>query len=253
MIKVCIIDDEENNRIILSHYLSQHAEIVDLVGQAANVRSGVQLINEFKPDLIFLDIEMPDGSGFDLLSQLTDFIPEIIFCTAYNQFALKAIEFSALDYILKPITKDILSKAIQKATIKVDNKQRLAQYQILKERINNPTEQALKFAVTNSDGTHIIYFSELIYCSAHSNYTDIHLDSGMKITISKTLKEMEILLENQASLLRIHQSNIVNINKILRISRTDNSLILLMSDNAVLAVSRNKKDELLQRIKHIVF
>ena len=236
MIKVCIIDDEENNRVILSHFLSQHAETVELVGQAVNVRSGVQLINELRPDLILLDIEMPDGSGFDLLSQLTDFIPEIIFCTAYNQFALKAIEFSALDYILKPATKDALAKAIQKATIKVDSKYRLAQYQILKDRINNPTETALKFAVTNSDGTHIINFSELIYCSAHSNYTDIHLDNDKKITISKTLKEMEALLENQPSLLRTHQSNIVNIDKITRISRTDNSLVLLMTDNAELAV-----------------
>ena len=253
MIKVCIIDDEESNRIILSHFLSQYTEIVDLIGQAANVRSGVQLINELKPDLILLDIEMPDGSGFDLLNQLEEYIPEIIFCTAYNQFALKAIEFSALDYILKPVTKDALATAIKKATVKVDNKERLEQYEILKDRINNPLTQPFKFAVSNSDGTHIININELLYCSAHSNYTDIHLVNEKKITISKTLKEIEIMLVNQPLIIRIHQSNIVNIDKIIHISRTENSLSLLMSNHVELSVSRNKKEELLQRIRHIAF
>jgi two-component system LytT family response regulator len=254
MIKVCIIDDEESNRIVLAHFLNKyHNQEIEIIGQADKMSSGLNIINQLKPDLIFLDIEMPDGSGFDLLYQLQDVIPEIIFCTAYNQFALKAIECSALAYILKPITKDALAKAIQKAIAEAHIKNQLEQYEILKQKLNHPTNQAVKFAVSNSDGTHIIQYSKLLYCTAHSNYTAIHQDGNNKIIISKTLKEMELLLENQPSFFRIHQSNIVNLDKIKKIIRNENTITLIMSDNAELTVSRSKKEELLERLKNTVF
>ncbi len=249
MIKVCIIDDEESNRIILAHFLSQYHNEIEIIGQADRVRFGVKMINELKPDLIFLDIEMPDGTGFDLLNQIQEYIPEIIFYTAYNQFAIRAIDCSALAYLLKPITKEALENAIQKAKTIVKNKQQLEQYQILKDNVNNPNLSALKFAVSNSDGTHIICFDKIICCTAHSNYTDIHLEDNKKITVSKTLKEIEVLLENQHQFLRVHQSNIVNINKIDRIIKADNNLSIIVRNGLELAVSRSKKEELLEKLQ----
>ena len=134
---VCIIDDEKTNRDIISYLIQKIQLDVTILGEANAVKSGIELVNSKKPDLIFLDIEMPDGTGFDLVQKLDVHKPEIIFCTAYNQFGLRAIECSALDYILKPVTKNTIETALQKAKNIVDKNYKSVQYEILKEQLEN--------------------------------------------------------------------------------------------------------------------
>lgn len=250
---ICIIDDEKDNREILTFIISCYHKDVSIVGEADSVKSGIKIISDTKPDLIFLDIEMPDGTGFDLIRQLSVCKPEVIFCTAYNQFALKAIECSALDYVLKPIIKDSIANALQKANKKLDDNNKVLQYEILNEQLKNQASVRARFLLSNSDKMHIIYVDELICCIAHSNYTDIYLEHNKKITVAKTLKEMESILHNYAQFIRIHQSNIINTNKISNLIKSDNNLSVRLCNDMELAVSRSKKDQLLEYLKHTVF
>jgi two-component system LytT family response regulator len=191
---------------------------------------------------------MPDGSGFDLLYGLGEYKPEIIFCTAYNQFALKAIECSALAYILKPLTTEMVTEALQKAIVQLDKNQKALQYDTLYEQLNHPKSNPVKFLVKNTEGLHIVYYEELIYCVADSNYTYLFIENKKKITVSKTLKEIEKILESNSNFMRIHQSFIINLEKIKNISRIDAHLAVVMSDGKELFVSRSKRDEFMVRI-----
>ncbi|HUM52011.1 MAG TPA: LytTR family DNA-binding domain-containing protein [Chitinophagales bacterium] len=245
---VCIIDDEKTNRDILSYLIQKIQPDVTILGEADAVNSGIDLINNKKPDLIFLDIDMPDGTGFDLVQKLDAHKPEIIFCTAYNQFGLRAIECSALDYILKPVTKNTIDTALKKAQQLVDKNYKAVQYEILKEQLGNTEKKGTRFLISNSDGAHIIPTDELICCIADSNYSHLHLTKNKKIMVAKTLKEIESMLEINANFLRIHQSNIVNLDKIDKINRQENNVFVVMSNGMELAVARSKKDELLLKI-----
>ena len=240
---VCIIDDEKTNRDIISYLIQKIQLDVTILGEANAVKSGIELVNSKKPDLIFLDIEMPDGTGFDLVQKLDVHKPEIIFCTAYNQFGLRAIECSALDYILKPVTKNTIETALQKAKNIVDKNYKSVQYEILKEQLENSEKKGKRFLISNSDGAHIIATDELICCTAESNYSHLFLTKNKKIMVAKTLKEIEAILEINENFLRIHQSNIINLDKIENIIRQDNNIFVVMSNGMELAVARSKKDE----------
>lgn len=246
---ICIIDDEKSNRDILVYLIHQIDATIKIVGEAENVSNGMELINRLKPDVIFLDIEMPDGTGFDLIQRLDEFQPEIIFCTAYNQFALKAIECSALAYILKPVIKDTVANALQKANKKVNANYRLLQYNVLAEQLKKQIPERERFLLSTAEKMHIIYIDELICCIAHSNYTDMYLENNKRITVAKTLKEIEQILSNYKQFMRVHQSNIINLNKIKDFSKIDNNLMVRMNNEMELAVSRNKKEEFLAQIK----
>ncbi len=246
--KIGIIDDEPDNRAILEHFIRMHHQDIIIVGQATNVKTGIQLINEQCPDIVFLDIKMPDGTGFDLIQQLDKHRPEIIFYTAYDQFALKAIECSALAYILKPITQESIRHALAKADTKINDNQKLLQYKILQEQLSNHIEPNERFLISNSDGMHIVYYNQLICCIAHSNYTDIHLENSKRITVAKTLKEMEFILGKNTRFIRIHQSSIINIEKIRKISKTEYNLVVTMANNMELSVSRSKKEHFLELV-----
>lgn len=246
---ICIIDDEKSNRDILIYLIHQIDASIKIVGEAENVHEGIQLIETTKPDVIFLDIEMPDGTGFDLIQQLDKHHPEIIFCTAYNQFALKAIECSALAYILKPVIKNSVAAALEKAAKKIDENFRLLQYKVLDEQLKKQTEIRERFLLPTLEKLHVIYLDELICCVAHSNYTDVYLENNKRITVAKTLKEIEQILSNFKQFIRIHQSNIINLDKIENIVRHENNIFVFMANRMELAVARSKKDELLERIQ----
>ncbi len=246
--KICIIDDEKDNRDILTYIISQHHKEMQIVGEADSVKSGLDIINQLKPDLIFLDIEMPDGTGFDLIKQLKDIKPEIIFCTAYNQFALKAIECSALAYVLKPIIKSSIAEALEKATHKVDANYKLLQYEVLNEQLNTNNIQHARILLSCTDKLHVIYIRELIACLAHSNYTEIILENNKKITVAKTLKEMENVLQSYPQFFRIHHSHLINTNLITAFIRQDNNIIVKLTNGMQFAVSRSKKEELMEKV-----
>ncbi len=238
-----IIDDELDNQEILHHFISQYTEPVRIIGYANNVKTGLKLIHDCIPDVIFLDIDMPDGSGFDLVGKLHNHKPEIVFCTAYNQFALKAIECSALAYILKPITEENVFNALKKANLKVNDNNRLLQYKILNEQVKETATE--RFIVTNSDGMHVLFYNQVLYCIAHSNYTDIYLADNHRITISKTLKDVEFMLSKHPNFIRIHHSNIINMDYVIKLTKTESNISATMIDGIELSVSRSKKEKIL--------
>jgi two-component system, LytTR family, response regulator len=228
MYKACIIDDESNSREVLELMINETHPEIEIIGTASNITEGLELIRLHPPDLLFLDVEMPGGSGFDLVRQLKEPLPQIIFCTAYGHYAIKAIECSALAYLLKPVSSQKLHEAIEKARMK-----------------SNPLQRSLQLINTVED-TKVIRFDEVVCCVAESNYTKIHLADGSKIIASKTLKDFESILY-QPHFFRIHHSYLINLNYIRRIIKTDGCMVEL-PNHVILDVSRSKREELMQKV-----
>jgi two-component system LytT family response regulator len=245
MYKACIIDDEANSREVLELMIDANHPDIDIVGVASNIQDGLELIKTHQPDMVFLDIEMPGGSGFDLVRQLTEPLPQIIFCTAYGHYAIKAIECSALAYLLKPVSSQKLHEAIEKAKIKSNPLQRSLQRNVLEEQLN-PSKVPTRFLINTVEDTKVIRFDDVVCCVAESNYTNIHLADGTRIVASKTLKDFETILY-QPHFFRIHHSYLINLNYIRRIIKTDGCMVEL-PNNVILDVSRSKREELMQKV-----
>lgn len=245
MYKACIIDDEVNSREVLELMIGANHPDIDIVGVASNIQEGLELVKRHQPDMIFLDIEMPGGSGFDMVRQLTEPLPQIIFCTAYGHYAIKAIECSALAYLLKPVSSQKLHEAVEKAKIKSNPLQRSLQRNVLEEQLN-PVKEATRFLINTVEDTKVIRFDEVVCCVAESNYTKIYLADGTKVLASKTLKDFETILY-QPHFFRIHHSYLINLNYIRRIIKTDGCMVEL-PNNVILDVSRSKREELMQKV-----
>ena len=248
MITACIVDDEANSREVLELMLRENHPDIDVLGSFSDIGSAVNLLRQSHPDLLFLDIEMPAGNGFELVKKLEEPLPEIIFCTAYGHYALKAIECSALAYLLKPISSQKLSDAIGKVRKKKHAAERSLQLNVLQEQLYGSGESS-RFLVSTVEDIKVIKFDEVVCCIAESNYTKIHLQDGRKIVASKTLKEFELIL-NRPNFFRIHHSYLINLNFIRRISKLDGCIVEL-PNNLSLDVARSRKDELLARITSI--
>jgi len=245
MLKACIIDDEANSREVLELMIRESHPDIGIAGSASNINDAIKLITQTEPDIIFLDIEMPGGNGFELLKQLPDPLPEIIFCTAYGHYAIKAIECSALAYLLKPVSSQKLHDALEKARMKTNTLQRKLQVHVLQEQLSS-THEPSRFLVNTAEDIKVIRFDDVICCIAESNYTRIHLADGKKIIASKTLKEFETIL-HKPNFFRIHHSYLINLDHIQRINKVDGCIVEL-PHNISLDVARSKKDELLARI-----
>ncbi len=245
MIKACIIDDEANSREVLELMLKENHSDIQIAATASNIKEGAQIISRHQPEIVFLDIEMPGGSGFELVKQLQPPLPEIIFCTAYGHYAIKAIECSALAYLMKPVSSQKLDEALLKARMKSNLLQRSLQINVLQEQLNTPAH-ATRFLLNTTEDIKVIKFTDVLCCIAESNYTNIHLTDGSKIVASKTLKEFETIL-HQSNFFRIHHSYLINLNHIKRIIKTDGCIVEL-PHNISLDVARSKKDELMTRI-----
>ncbi|HQW01391.1 MAG TPA: LytTR family DNA-binding domain-containing protein [Saprospiraceae bacterium] len=245
MYKACIIDDESNSREVLELMISENHPEITISGTASNITEGMELIRRHQPDILFLDVEMPGGSGFDLVRQLQEPLPQIIFCTAYGHYAIKAIECSALAYLLKPVSSQKLHEAIEKARMKSNPLQRSLQRNVLEEQLS-PAKEPTRFLINTVEDTKVIRFDEVVCCVAESNYTKIHLSDGSKVLASKTLKDFETILY-QPHFFRIHHSYLINLNYIRRIIKTDGCMVEL-PNNVMLDVSRTKRDELMQKV-----
>ncbi len=251
-LRAVIIDDEANARQALHNMLQLVAPEVEICGEAKNVDLGIELINTQKPNLVFLDIQMPGKTGFDLLSSFEKLDFGVVFTTAYQEYALKAFRFSAIDYLLKPIDPDELQEAVAKykeIVGEVDKKQ----LEILQEHLNSPTQSESKsrkanlnqrIALPSAEGVHFINLSDIIQCESLGSYTKFHLMSGQKIVVSKLLKDYEEILDNY-QFFRIHQSNIINLEHIKRYVKGDGGQVWMV-DNAEIEVSRRRKDEFLE-------
>ncbi len=248
MLKACIIDDEANSREVLELMLKEYHPDIDMACTAGNIRDALAMIQKIQPDILFLDIEMPGGSGFELVKQLKEPLPEIIFCTAYGHYAIKAIECSALAYLLKPVSSEKLHEALLKARMKSSVVQKGLQMHMLEEQMST-TKESTRFLLNTTEDIKVIKFSDVLCCIAESNYTKIHLADGSKVVASKTLKEIETILHHP-NFFRIHHSYLINLSYIQRINKTDGCIIEL-PHNISLDVARGRKDEILLKLTSI--
>lgn len=238
--RTVIIDDEEKSRKTIKNFIAKYAPELMVLGEADGVEMGIELIESIQPELVFLDVQMGDGTGFDLLGRLQFDDFKLIFCTSYEHYAVKAFRFSALDFILKPIDPDIFKSAIERVKKSNDNK---SCRNVLAQNEKNLTQLALRSA----EKITIINLNDIVRCESSINYTQFIMSDGSKIMVTKTLKEYDELLAPHG-FIRIHKSHLVNMNAIVRYIKGDGGWIEL-TDGVKIEVSRRKKDILLEAIE----
>ena len=244
MIKSILIDDEVHCLDTLNILLNDFCPEVQVLQQCMSGKKGLEAIEKFKPDLVFLDIEMPNMNGFELLEQFKEIPFSVIFTTSYDQYAIKAIRFSALDYLLKPIDPKELIVAVHKVETQ-KHTPTTEQFQMLMDQIQHKETGFTKIAVPTSEGFELIPANEVVSCEADDNYTHLYLKNKKKITACRTLKEMEEQLQDFPSFIRVHHSYLVNLNEVTKYVRGEGGY-LVMSDNSTVNVSRSRKDALLK-------
>lgn len=244
--KAAILDDEPHNGQLLAHLLTQFFPQFESIDQYADSVEAVDALQANPPDLLFLDIEMPQLNGFDVLNRLLPLRFRVIFVTAYDKYAVRAFRYSALDYLLKPIDVEEFKKAVQKALAQTPPQDE--QIDLLNDtKLSNAVPDRL--AISSQDGLLIIDTGEIINCESESNYAKIFLRNGQKIVVSRTLKDLEELL-NPEIFFRVHHSHLVNLRSIRRYLRGEGGEIVL--ENGVqLPVARSKKEEFLRRFARI--
>lgn len=244
-LKAIIVDDETKSRNNLRGFLKEYCQQVTICGEAESAAEAMKLIRQLSPDLVFLDIEMPGGSGFDLLKSLNKQDFEVIFVTAFDQYGIQAVKFCAIDYILKPIDIFELSKAVEKAQEQVQKKR---ENQRLTELVANidRTDEEKRIALPLADKIEFIAVNQIIRLEADSNYTRILLEGKKEYLVCKTLKEYQEILEVH-NFIRTHQSHLINCRKIAAYVKTEGGYIQ-MSDGSSVPISRQKRDEVLKRI-----
>lgn len=244
-LKAVIIDDEQTSRDILEKYISKYCTDVEVLGFGENVETGIVSIKKHKPDVVFLDVEMPYGNAFDLLEQIEDISFETIFVTAFSNYAIKALNFSASYYILKPIDIDELVNAIEK--IKTERKQNESVFhtKILIDNIKTSNKQLHKIILPLVDGFDVVQVKDIVRCEANDNFTNFYLQDGSKKTICRTLKHYEELLY-EFSFMRVHRSHLINLDKIIKYNKGKGGYITL-SNNDNVDISPNKKKAFLDR------
>jgi two-component system LytT family response regulator len=238
-LKAVIIEDEERSRIVLQNLLETYCPEIDIVGSADSVTTGVNIIRALQPDVLFLDVQISGGTGFDVLEKLHDLRVSVIFTTAYDHYALKAFKFSAIDYLLKPIDIEELKSAVQKATS--IGRQEEDQYKIqnLLSNIKNPNEDPV-LLVSTSEAVEFVRIRDIVRCEAQGAYTQLFLRDTKPVMVSKVIKEFEFLLQDYG-FYRVHQSHLINLKEVRKYVKSEN--YLLMRDGAQIQLARSRKDE----------
>ena len=244
MINAILIDDEVHCLDSLSILLHRFCPEVQILQRCLSPKQGLDATLMHKPNLVFLDVEMPSMNGFEFLEQFREISFSVIFTTAYDKYAIKAIRFSALDYLLKPIDPKELVAAIEK--VKAGNHLPTGeQFRMLIDKIQNKDNGLTKIAVPIVEGFEFVKADDIIACEADNNYTYLHLKNKRKVTACRTLKEVEEQLESFPSFVRVHHSYIVNLNEVAKYIRGDGGY-LMMSDGSKIDVSRSRKASLLK-------
>jgi two-component system LytT family response regulator len=245
MIRAVIIDDEANARKIIKSLIHESFPSIEVVGEASSVESAYKLIHELTPDLVLLDIALGDGTGFDLLQKCEELFFQIIFITAYNDYAIKAFRFSALDYITKPIDPDDFENAMAKVINKKADKDYLPKLEVF---LNNISQDIKKVVLNSAGAIHIVTISEIIHCESSGNYTFIYVAGKEKITVARTLKEFDTLFSGY-NFFRIHQSHLINLRYLSSFQKKTREAVL--SNNTRLPVSIRSLDRLLNAIENL--
>lgn len=246
MIKAILIDDVKNSRITLADDLKNYCPDIEIVGEGETVENGIAIIRQLKPEIVFLDIELQDGTGFDILDGLDKIDFKIIFITGNDSYGIKAIKFSALDYLLKPVDPEDLVHAIEK--YKESEKQHDLKLNVdyLLENIRGVKPKFNRIALNSADKVNMANIDDIIRCEAQSNYTMFYLKNGSKILVTKSLKEYENLLE-EYSFIRVHHSHLINLNCLKEFIKSDGGYAVMI-DNSNVPVSVRKRDALLKEL-----
>jgi len=246
MIKAVIIEDEKKSRDALSHLLVKYCSDVHITGSAESVKHGIEVVRTVKPELIFLDVMLPDGSGFDVLEKIRDLQFDVIFTTALEKFAIKAIKYSALDYLLKPIDVIELKTAVKK----VEERKNILSGQNLNsllENVKNADDNFSRITFPTGSAFEIVAVKEIIRCEASDNYTNVFLTGDRKFVVTGTLKHYEELLPEK-DFVRVHHSHLINMNHVLRFLKEEGGFAVL-SDGSKVEISRRKKEDFLKKLK----
>lgn len=242
--RTIIVDDETMARETIAEMLLLYCKDVEVVAQAEDVKSGVEAICKHKPELVLLDIQLTDGTGFDILKQLNTYDFKIIFITAFEDYAVKAFKFSALDYILKPIDPDELVQAIDKARQYIQSGNMNIKLKALFDNMDNISKESKKIVLKTANNVHLISLHDIIRCQSDKNYTHFHVIGFESVVVSRTLKEYEDIL-SEYDFYRVHQSHLINLSHIKRYEKADGGY-LVMSDNSHVPVSFRRKEELMK-------
>jgi len=246
MIKTLIVDDEEKSRITLKNLIAMYCPDISIINMCDSVDSAYFSIQNEMPDLVFLDIEMPFQNGFKLLEKIDNPSFNVIFTTAYDHYAIKAIKYSALDYLLKPIDSDELVNAINKISAKqVVASPKKQNIEMLLSNLKTKGNNAI-IAVPTFEGLQMINANDIIRCVADENYTHIFLKNKSKLTISRILKEYEELLSD-FNFFRVHNSCLINLSHVVKYIKGDGGYVV-MTDDSIVEVSRRKKTDLLSKL-----
>jgi two-component system, LytTR family, response regulator len=247
MIKAILIDDEVHCLETLSILLKEYCPQVSIAERCRSAAKGLEAIDKLKPELVFLDIEMPSMNGFEMLEQFHEIPFAVIFTTSYDQYAIKAIRFSALDYLLKPIDPKELIAAVQK----IQNQRALPsaeQFEMLLKQVHHKDTGFQKIAIPTLEGFELIPAEQIAYCKAEDNYTHLYLKNKNKVTACRSLKEMEEQLQDFSFFIRVHHSYVVNLNEVTKYIRGEGGYLIL-NDGTTVNVSRSRKEMLLKKLQ----
>lgn len=247
--KVLIIDNEEQIRAGLNKQLKAFCPSVTEVSEAGGVSEGLKLIADYEPDLVFLDVEMDDGTGIELVKKLKQPTFQLVFITAHDKYAIDAFRLSAIDFLLKPIDAEDLVKAVEKAESQLKNRSLEMQFQILQESLSSITVNEKKIVLKDSESIYFVKVSDIVHCKAEGPYTEFYLIPQQKITISKSLKEYEELLEPYG-FIRTHHSHLINIKRIVRFDKANGGTLILENKQTV-PVSQRKRDQIMELLNNI--
>jgi len=245
--KLLIIDDENRTREFVKKIIDSFQLDIEVFTDGENVETGIEAINRINPDIVLLDIQMPDGTGFDVLNSIETKNFEVIFITAYQEYAIKAIKFSALDYILKPIDSEELHSSIITAMDALEFKREDDQYLALENNIQATNRR--KLVLKTQESVFVVDLSEIVRCEADKNYTFFYLNSGKKILVSRTLKDYETML-NGYGFFRIQQSHLINLEYLDRYDKTQGGAII-MKDGVSVPLSSAKKEQFFKLLERL--
>ncbi len=247
MIKTLIVEDEQKSWDVLVMIIEKNCPELSIIGMATSVSVGVDMIKSLKPDLVFLDITMPDGSGFDLLEQVQGQKFELIFATASNEHAIKAFKYSACDYLLKPIDIDELKNAVSRVEKRKSDAPDMQNLNFLIQQLKRSDDNYQKITLPTGNAYEIINLKDIIRCEADGSYTYFFLSDKRKLMVSASLKHYEELLPEQ-DFIRVHHHNLINMNHVVRFLKEDGGYAV-MTDGSKIEISRRKKDQFMDRLK----
>ena len=245
-LQVIIVEDEFHSRETLKAFLTEYCPEVEILETASNVEEAIEKISALRPNLVFMDIELQTGTGFDVIQKVKHLDFHLIFTTAFEHYAIKAIKFSSIDYLLKPIDLDELLEAVQKvkALIESESRQHLLENLLNNFQVSNPENR--KICLSTAEGMEFIPANHISYCEANGSYTDFHLTDNRKLVVSKNLKEYENLLADM-NFMRVHNSFLINLEEVKKFVKSEGGYIVMNNDKQV-SISNSKRDDFMKRM-----